>query len=243
VIYRRDATVTCLDRREGRIVGWAEAGDRLPLLDRGRPLYAPLLLWLRDQRVDAVHAGLVATDGRGILVAGESGSGKSSTVLSCLLHGFDVVSDDHVALEARADGAWIGHGLHGSAHVHPEDLCRFPPLAGHAIRGCRPGEDKVLIPLSEACPGRLRPSAGIDLLVLPRVTGAIRPTISPASKSQALLRLAPSSLWMVRHARGAGLDSLAGLVERVPCYWLDLGGDAGAIAAGLRELVRKVYSR
>jgi hypothetical protein len=182
-------------------------------------------------------------DGHGVLVAGESGSGKTTTVLSCLLAGFDFVSDDYVGLEARADGTYVGHGLQSSTHIHPEDLWRFPRLGKHAIHGRLPAEDKVLIRLSEVCPDRLRPAAGIDLLVLPRITG--RPTIQirPASRSQALLRLAPSSLWMVRHARGAGLPSLAGVVERVPCYWLDLGGEVNTIAPRLRELVQEVRPR
>jgi len=243
VIYRRNASVTCLDRALGRIAGWVEAGDRLALLDRGRPLYAPLLLWLRDRRVDAAHAGLVAADGRGILVAGESGSGKTTTVLSCLLDGFDFVSDDYVGLEARTGSAYVGHGLHGSTHLRPDDLWRFPRLARHAIRGRLPEEDKALILLSEACPERLRPAADIDLLVLPRVTGVPGPRISPASRSQALLRLAPSSLWMVRHARGSGLPGLAGLVGCVPCYWLDLGGDVSAIAPLLRDLLQEALPR
>lgn len=243
VVYRRGGAVTCLDRRRRRIVGWVEGAGRLSLLDRGRPLYAPLLLWLRDQRVDAVHAGLVASEGRGILVAGESGSGKTTTVLHCLLAGLDFVSDDYVGLETRTDHTYVGHGLHSSTHIHPADLWRFPPLARHALHGRSPDEDKVLIRLSEVCPERLLPAVRIDLVVLPRVTGLTTLEVRPASKSQALLRLAPSSLWMVRHAPGAGLPSLAGLVERVPCYWLDLGGDARAIAARLGELLQKVCPR
>ena len=243
IVYRRDATVTCLDRARGRIAGWVETVDRLSLLDQGRPLYAPLLLWLRDRKVDAVHAGLVARNGRGILVAGESGSGKTTTVLSCLLDGFEFVSDDYVGLEAKGDHTYLGHGLHSSTHIHPDDLWRFPRLAPRAIHGHRPDEDKVLIRLSEVCPEQLRASASIDVLVLPRVTGRRRLELRPATKSQALLRLAPTSLWMVRHARGAGLPSLAGVVERTPCYWLDLAGDVAAIAPRLRELLHAVCPR
>jgi hypothetical protein len=238
VIYRRSGSVTCLDRSLARAVGYVDSADHLALVDRGRPLYAPLLLWLRDRGIAPVHAGLVVRNGRGILIAGESGSGKTTTVLNCLLAGFDFVSDDYVGLQARAQGGYDGHGLHGSVHVHPEHLRRFPVLLQHGIAGRRVEEDKVLIPLSQVFPQRLRPSHGIDLLVLPRVTGADRARLIPATKSQALFRLAPSSLWMVRHAKGEGLPVLAALVERVPCYWLELGLDMGTIAPLLHDRTR-----
>jgi hypothetical protein len=47
---------------------------------------------------------------------------------------------------------------------------------------------------------------------------------------------------MVHHPRGAGLQSLAALVERVPCYWLDLGGEPGAVAAAVRVLLREALT-
>ena len=244
VVYRRNDTLTCLDRSRGQIVGWTEAAERLSLTDRGRPLDALLYLWLHEQGVERVHAGLIAADGHGILVAGNSGSGKTSTVLHCLVDGFDFVSDDRVGIETRTDGGFTGHGLHGSAYLHPKDLARFPRLITHAIgrQDGRTGsrEDKVLIPLSDTYPDRLRPAAGIDLLVMPRVSGVSRPRIRPARKAEALLRLAPSALWMVHHPRAAGLQSLAALVERIPCYWLELGGEPGSIAATVRAVLREV---
>ena len=241
--YRRAGTVSCLDRADNRIVVWSRAEQPLSLTDQGRPLDAPLFLWLRDRGVATVHAGLVARNGNGMLVAGKSGSGKTSTVLHCLLGGFDLVSDDYVGLEARPDGQFLGHGLHGSTRLLADDLERFPTLAPYAIAGALPGEDKVLVRLSEVYPARLRPAARITLLVLPRVTGVATPALRPAAKSQALLRLAPSSLWMVHHPHAGAFDRLAALVQQVPCYWLDLGGARAAIAPGLEALLEEVLLR
>jgi hypothetical protein len=243
VIYRRNATLTCLDRSRKTLTGWTEAAERLSLTERGRPLDALLYLWLHDQGIERIHAGLIAADGHGILVVGKSGSGKTTTVLGCLGDGFDFISDDRVGLEARIDAGYTGHGLHGSAYLHAEDVARFPWLAPHADRedGKTGGrEEKVLVSLSAACPERLKPAAPIDLLLLPRVSGGSRPRIRPARKAEALLRLAPSSFWVVRHPGAAGLQRQAELVERVPCFWLELGGAPSLIGPVVRALLREV---
>jgi serine kinase of HPr protein (carbohydrate metabolism regulator) len=57
-----------------------------------------------------VHAGLIALyDGgawKGVLIEGESGSGKSDLALRCLARGFRLVADDRVSLWASGGGLW-----------------------------------------------------------------------------------------------------------------------------------------
>lgn len=52
------------------------------------------------------HGSCVALDGRGVLILGRSGSGKSSLVLKLMALGCDLVADDQVRLQPR-DGAII----------------------------------------------------------------------------------------------------------------------------------------
>lgn len=57
-----------------------------------------------------LHGGLVRHAGRGIVVTGGKRAGKTSTILSALLHGRgDFVSNDDVTITA-GDGAPVGHG-------------------------------------------------------------------------------------------------------------------------------------
>lgn len=51
---------------------------------------------------EAVHASTVAIDGRGVLITGRSGSGKSDLALRLLDRGFALVSDDQTLV--RRDG-------------------------------------------------------------------------------------------------------------------------------------------
>ncbi|WP_424932833.1 HPr kinase/phosphorylase [Amaricoccus macauensis] len=51
-----------------------------------------------------LHASAVSMEGRGLLVLGKSGAGKSGLALRLMALGARLVSDDRVILEARADG-------------------------------------------------------------------------------------------------------------------------------------------
>ena len=55
---------------------------------------------------ETIHASCVARGGRGILIAGRSGSGKSDLALRLLDRGAVLVSDDYTAVRAK-DGALI----------------------------------------------------------------------------------------------------------------------------------------
>lgn len=49
-----------------------------------------------------LHAGCVAIGGRGVLIAGRSGSGKSDLALRLIDRGAELVCDDYVRLSAKA---------------------------------------------------------------------------------------------------------------------------------------------
>ena len=52
---------------------------------------------------ETVHASTVATDGRAVLIAGPSGSGKSDLALRLLDRGFTLVSDDRTVVKKDGD--------------------------------------------------------------------------------------------------------------------------------------------
>jgi hypothetical protein len=239
VVYHVIHTRAALDRVRGRLVGWVSSSDQLTVYERARPLAGPLLLWLSDHGVQAVHAGLVARDGRGVLFGGPSGAGKSTVALTCAQAGFDYLADDHVGLEADGEGGFVGHALFCSANLQPDHLQRFPALSAHGIRGRLPEEDKSLLLLSDFLPSRLTPTVSIAAVALPRVVSSPTTTLRRASKMEAALRLAPSSMFVLPHARGvrAGFGQLARLVEAVPSYWLELGQDLNEIPARVQEIL------
>lgn len=70
---------------------------------------------MNPARTETLHASCVAVEGRGLLILGPSGSGKSALALNLIALGADLVSDDRTDL-----------------HVAGDDLVASPPPA---IRG------------------------------------------------------------------------------------------------------------
>jgi hypothetical protein len=232
-------TLTCFDRRAERIVGAITWSDGIFIYERAKPLARPLLEWHNDCDVQVIHTGLVSQNGYGVLFAGKSGSGKSTSALVCLCAGFNYLSEDYVGLQRLQDGSFVGHSLYNSVFLETAHLARFTDLIPYAIKGRPPHEEKSVIILSQVFPERLERVVPIRVLALPRVVDTREPRIRPASKGEALLTLGPSSLLQIpsRRLGVRGFDRLAQLVEQVPCYWLELGRDPRVIPCLVEKLL------
>jgi hypothetical protein len=227
VLQRRTHAVVGQDRVRRAVVGSFRDVDRLPLYDRGRPLHPQLLLWNQDRGAPPLHAGLVARAGRGALFVGEGGSGKTTSTLACLLHGFDFLGDDYVSL-LKEGRAFAGHGVYGSTHVDPGHLARFPELHARALHPLWANEDKAVVFLADVHPERLVRESSIDALFLPTVKLG-RTSVHPATPAEALLRLVQGALALAPHAGSGGMEPLFELASSVPAFWLDLGADLDEI--------------
>jgi hypothetical protein len=239
--YQLQHSLVCLDRHAGVMVGYASNAEDLSLYERGRPLHVPLSLWHKNQDMPLMHAGLVSKNGRGVLLAGPGGSGKSTSAVTCAYAGFDYLSDDLVGLEISSDGRLVGHSLYNSTFMEPDHLKRFSQLERHAIRGRYSFEKKHLVLLSQIAALKFARSCRIHSVVLPRVLHRPRSVLLPASKGETLLALAPSSLLVGERSHGMeGFNKLARLVERVPCYWLELANALDEIPRVLEGLLSEV---
>lgn len=239
VITARTQLRTGFNRWNRHIAGWVGSHQKLTQYELGRPLHSELMLWHKDRDVQAIHSGLVARDGDGVLFGGPGGSGKSTTALTCLKAGFEYMADDYVGLKAMPDGSFVGHSLFCSTHLEPDHLKKFPFLEPYAVPGRLPREDKSLVMLSRVRPQGLSRKATIRAVALPIVVGAESPRIREATKVESLLRLAPSSLLMLPYAGIAAqeFEKLSQFLQDVPTYWLELGGNMDEIPNRIGEIL------
>jgi len=237
IAHRTPHILTCFDRKHRHILAWISDVDELLIYERSRPFYFSLLLWCHDRNLQVVHAGLVALKNRGVLLAGMGGAGKSTVALTCLCAGWTFLSDDYVAVEEAAGGAFVGHSLYSSSHLAPDHLPRFPHLARHALHGNTPQEDKCLVYLGMLFPDLLARSIPISAIALPVVKEMEGARIQPVSKAEAFLALAPSSMAMLPLPTKKRMDRMAALVERVPCFRLEVGPDLNAIPPAVQEII------
>ncbi|MDQ6827320.1 MAG: hypothetical protein M3081_00460, partial [Gemmatimonadota bacterium] len=171
-------------------------------------------------------------------LCGSNGAGKSTSSLACLNGGLDFLSDDHVGIEERPDGAFTGHSVFGSTRLEPAHLLNFPTLVPLAIDSSDLVEFKSLIHVAESMPERMRASAPISAIALPMVVDAEDSRVRPASRAEALRALAPSTLMQMPFgATKNRFGALARLVAGVPAFRLELGRNIDGIAPRVAELI------
>ena len=91
-----------LDTREGSAFGWlSEAAVRDRAYLRYYFLEATVWILLDSLYLTSVHAACVVLDGRGVLLCGDGGAGKSSLSYACARNGWTFLSDDSAKLIRR----------------------------------------------------------------------------------------------------------------------------------------------
>jgi hypothetical protein len=81
--------------------------------------FAAYTLAARAQGLAALHAACVGERGRGVLLMGASGSGKSTVALHCLLRGLDFLSEDAVFVQPET---MLATGAANFLHVRSDSL-------------------------------------------------------------------------------------------------------------------------
>lgn len=222
--------LSCYNHKTRHIISSALWSDPLSVYERYKPLARPLLEWHNDRSIQVIHASLIAQDDKGVLFAGKSGCGKSTSALACLCAGFKFLSEDYVGLQQRQDGSFAGHSLYNSVFLKIADLARFPQFNSYMLKGLAQ-EEKFAVVLSQVFPDRLARSVPIRVILIPRIVDTANPRFYLASKGDALLALGPSSLLQIpsRRLGTEGFSRVAQLIAKTPCYWLELGRDTMSI--------------
>lgn len=84
---------------------------------------------LDTRHLVAVHAACIGRRGHGVLLAGESGAGKSSLAYACTRRGWTYVSDDASSLVLRREGRIVA-GNPRAFRFRPTAASLFPELKG-----------------------------------------------------------------------------------------------------------------
>lgn len=113
----------------------AEVEIRLVAEHGHDPLEFPLdellinALITRSSGVELHACGVVDVDGKGILFAGNSGDGKTTTSRLWLAQGAAVLSDDRIILRREEGGWWMyGTPWHGEADISSPDRARLSQI-------------------------------------------------------------------------------------------------------------------
>jgi hypothetical protein len=214
------------------------ASEPLPYWETGSPFRTILHAWLSPLGLQFIHGAGLGEQGRGVILAGKGGSGKSTTSLLCLNAGLQYAGDDYCAV-TLPPAAQV-HSLYNTAKLLPADLDRFPNLRPRLFnpQSLFPGStEKSTFFLSDIRPDLLVAGLPVRALLLPRVTGQARTTVTECSQSDALAAIAPSTVAQLPGAGPADMARMAAMIADLPCYALNLGTERAEIPDVIRGVL------
>jgi hypothetical protein len=237
VAERRLFTDTVFDPSTRLIHTVAQPAGELALYERAKPLLRFLNLLLYARGVLVTHAALVGQNGRGVLVTGRGGMGKTTTAAVALLRGLDFVSDDYVAIGRQTDG-YYGHMLFSSLMLDSRHIAKLPRVAEIADYPFYAMETKALVYPDALDGARLCQCLKIAAVAVPAIVGGGEGRLIPISRGEALRALGPSSVFSSPWREKSRFDFYEKMLARLPCYRLELGNDLERLVEPLEPLFR-----
>jgi hypothetical protein len=157
-------SVLVADRALGFAFGYVSpstAADA-PLLT-SRFLEAALFYLLECRGFLGIHAAAVARAGRGLLLRGASGQGKTTLAYAAARRGFQALSEDVVWVDVERAAWW---GAPWIFHLLPDAARLFPELAAAPLERQPNGEPKLVVELETMRAGSTTGSARAGPVVL-----------------------------------------------------------------------------
>ena len=177
-----------------------------------------------------IHAGAVEFDGAGVLLVGQSGSGKTTASVGVALHGFSFLTDDIVAVDrsGAVRGSRKPIGLRSGA---------MAALGVGAPHTSSPFSSGSSLPVAASSIGvRYADTARVEVVLFPDQRGSTG-ELRPISRAAALQRLTGNCFEPVPLGR-PDFEALANLVRSAtPFEWTH--GPLGDLANALRDLLGK----
>jgi hypothetical protein len=217
---------------------WVRDANALPDWEPGGPYRLLLHVAAQAEGLQLVHAAAVETAGRGILLAGPGGSGKSTTTLALIMNGAATAGEDFIMLEPGTPP--VAHALYDTLKLTGMATALYPEVMTAAVNPLRPVSEKARIHLSEVMPTQLRPAMELHAVMSLRLGHGARTRIHFCGPMAAMRALSPSSAFLLRVNRNETLARVSALARSLPAFEVELSGDpieaAQAITAFASEI-------
>lgn len=228
-IDRDEATSSyALRRDDNELQPCADLGELVFALEKDLTIE----LQLRRSELLFLHAAAMEWQGRALLLAGESGSGKSTMAWALLHHGFGYLSDELGPVDLNTMAVL----------PFPHALClkrEPPPPYTLPARTIRLGH-RIHVPTeSLPSPTTTGPYPLATAFLVKYRPELQSPQLRAIGRGEASARLYTTALNLLAHPNH-GLDAAVRIAEQVPCFTLeaaDLGSTCALIGAAMRRAV------
>ena len=193
------------------------------------PMAATMAAWALDHHLLAMHSAAVEVDGRGVLLIGASGAGKSTTAMACAAAGLGFLGDDLCLVDPHSRTVY---GWYGTMKLFDDSAAAIGSTKWSTMATNRLG--KAVVGLSSADGIRLVDEAPLVALVVldiddgmgPRLIDLPRTKVIPAMRCTAVPLPGAMAPW---------LSGVATLARALPAFRVPLGWHLDDVVASIRE--------
>lgn len=235
-----DVLLTALDHDSRRSIGLVRAPASWPLRHYKQAIFITLYQHLRRTGLHLIHASAIARHGRAALIAGQSGAGKTTTMLTCVAAGFQFLGDDSTLIGRTPAGDVDVIALLSTLDVTDNTAAWFPELAPH-LSAQRSHTGKRQVILSEAFPRQTAHRGRVSVVLAPEIADQEHTSVVPISKAALLGDLLFYSVDLHDAAlTRQHFEFLAQTMEQAPSYRLLLGRDRTQIPLVIDRLLSDI---
>jgi hypothetical protein len=227
--------VTAIDRRNGRGLVWFPKPDKIASWHIARPLMHAIKGASLKTPWTPIHAASVARHGKGILIVGQSGAGKTSIAMSCAAQGWSYLGDDAVMVRSKPPRV---ASLYNSGRLRADTFQYYPQIM-HACLGISDDAGELKAELDMALIRPTIASATVSAIVVPQPTTWTDLRVAPIGRAETLRKLMEATRQSMLGDEPAVFAKLAALVAEVPCYALIACGDGAALGSALARLIEE----
>lgn len=200
-------------------------------MDAFRYFYLDALAYcmIAERYLTGIHAGCVSLGGTGVLLCGDSGSGKSCLTYACARRGWSYTTDDGAFLIRGRKDALVTGNPH-RIRFRPSAVGLFPELAGRLAVNNPANKPTIEVDTSELPMGELRADTEVRGLVFLRRRAGARATVKTFCREEAYAEMTAMTCYgrdesqreqreSVRALLGLGVVKMEydGLDEAVDC--------------------------
>jgi hypothetical protein len=220
--------VLLIDRLRSRVDGYLVEPEAMHPHIRAGYFFAALAELLQQQGIYAIHAAALEKAGRGLLISGASGRGKTTSCIALLRDGYRCLSDDHPLLRVNGAGPEL-LSFPVKIDVTEKSIDFFPELRAARENLCW-GIRKRHFFAEEFYPDATADTCEPAVILFPQVIEEPNSRLEPLSKSRALEELLrEGNLPVDREVARRLFFALSRLVETTACYRLLFGEDVLAL--------------
>ena len=222
-------SIYIIDRLNHRILIWVPSYESFPYWAKATPFRIPFSWIALENNGEMVHSAAIELDGHGVLFAGNSGRGKTTTAINAALEGAKILGEDFILY--MNDSVFA---VYSKAKIHPGR--HLDHLISKGLQVPSPIANQKSIVNLQNQPFLMIESFEPTILYFPGIPNIVSPTeIRKISKATALREFAGPSFIGLQGASAQSMSWHANLVRTLDIWSLPMTGQLDRDLALMRR--------